>query len=144
MKTGGFLDTNVLVYAADLANPDKQDRAIELIKAALVNKNDYAISIQALTEFVNVALKKLKMAPEVVLEYLTFYEALNTILPDRPLVRRGVEIKALYGIQYYDAMMIAAAERAGMREILTEDLNEGQLYCGIRAHNPFSDAAALR
>lgn len=34
-------------------------------------------------------------------------------------------------------MMVAAAERAGMSEILTEDLGDGQLYCGVRAVNPF-------
>lgn len=50
---------------------------------------------------------------------------------------RGVEIKALYGIQFYDAMMVAAAERVEAGEIWTEDLNDGQMYCGVKAVNPF-------
>lgn len=137
IRHGCFLDTNVLVYSADLANVQKQDRAIAIIKAAMANRSDYSISTQALTEFANVALKKLRIAPEIVIDYLQFFESITTIAPDPALVRRGVEIKALYGIQYYDAMMIAAAERAEAAEIWTEDLNEGQCYCGIRAHNPF-------
>lgn len=50
---------------------------------------------------------------------------------------RGIEIKNRYDIQFYDAMMLAAAERAGASEFYTEDLNDGQLYCDIKAVNPF-------
>ena len=59
------------------------------------------------------------------------------VVPECELVVRGVEIKALYGIQFYDAMVVAAAERAKAREIWTEDLNVGQRYCGMLAVNPF-------
>ena len=134
---GCLLDTNVLVYSADLADVKKQDRASAIIKEAMQKRKDYAISTQALTEFANVALKKLHMAPEIVMDYLQFFESITTIVPDTALVRRGVEIKALYGIQFYDAMMVAAAERAEAAELWSEDLNNGQSYCGIRVRNPF-------
>ena len=52
-------------------------------------------------------------------------------------VRRALEIKSQYGIQFYDALMVAAAEASGCGEILTEDLNDGQIYCGVKAVNPF-------
>ena len=39
--------------------------------------------------------------------------------------------------QFYDSLMLAAAESAGCGEILTEDLNDGQLYGTVRAINPF-------
>lgn len=135
--TTAFLDSNILVYTADVVDLKRQDQAIAIVKSALRHVKNYAISIQTLTEFSNVALKKLKMSPEAVSVYLQFFSALNTVLPDKSLVRRGVEIKALYGIQYYDAMIVAAAERAGVKEIWSEDLNEGQYYCGMRAVNPF-------
>ena len=50
--------------------------------------------------------------------------------------------KLEYGIQFYDAQIIAAAERLGCASILTEDLNDGQMYCGIIAVNPFSGSKA--
>ena len=34
-------------------------------------------------------------------------------------------------------MLLVAAEDAGCDEFLSEDLNDGQLYCGVRAVNPF-------
>lgn len=136
MKTC-FLDSNILIYTADVVDNKRQDQAITILKSAFKHTKSYVISVQTLTEFSNVALKKLKMSPEAVCIYLQFFSALNTIIPDKALVRRGVEIKALYGIQYYDAMIVAAAERAGVQEIWTEDLNDGQYYCGMRAINPF-------
>jgi len=34
-------------------------------------------------------------------------------------------------------MIIAAAERAGCTQILSEDLNSGQTYFGVTVENPF-------
>jgi len=132
-----LLDTNILVYTADLSNSAKQDIAITCVKKAMAQSAEYAISLQALSEFANVAMKKLGMAPDVVLDYLRFFNTLNIVQPDPALISRGVEIKSLYGIQFYDAMMVAAAERANLNEIWSEDLNAGQHYCGILAVNPF-------
>jgi len=42
-----------------------------------------------------------------------------------------------YDLQYYDSLLLAAAESLGCDEFITEDLNDGQLYCGIKAVNPF-------
>lgn len=137
MKT--FLDTNVLVYAVDTTNPAKNAKAVSIVQDALVNRRAYAISTQALSEFANVALGKLGLAPDAVLDFLGVFQGLDAVLPDLALVRRGVELKALHGIHFYDAMMVAAAERAGAAEFWTEDLNDGQRYAGILARNPFAE-----
>ena len=132
-----FLDSNVLIYSVDRTDSTKNQTARKIVKAAAHGGAAYAISIQTLTEFSNVCLKKLAMPPVSVVRFLRYFNQMSIVIPDAALVTRGVEIKALYGIQYYDAMMVAAAERAGMSEILTEDLGDGQLYCGVRAVNPF-------
>ena len=36
--------------------------------------------------------------------------------------------KEQYGIQFYDSLVIAAAEANGCDIVLTEDLNDGQMY----------------
>ena len=137
MKT--FLDTNVLVYSVDTTDPAKNAKAVSIVQDALVNRRAYAISTQALSEFANVALGKLGLAPDAVLDFLRVFRGLDAVLPDLELVRRGVELKALHGIHFYDAMMVAAAERAGATEFWTEDLNDGQRYAGILARNPFAE-----
>jgi len=56
-----FFDTNVLVYLADNRDARKQSIARDLVKSALSKRLDAWISVQGLTEFVNVALGKLKL-----------------------------------------------------------------------------------
>jgi predicted nucleic acid-binding protein len=41
-------------------------------------------------------------------------------------------------VQFYDGMIIAAAERAGCKRIWSEDLNAGQEYFGVKVENPFA------
>ena len=132
-----FFDSNVLVYYVDNRDEDKQKTAEALLDGAL--KGDFAslISVQTLTEFVNVSIKKLELPQDVVEQYLDVFSELPVISPDVRMVKRGFEIKRQYDIQFYDAMMVAAAERAGADELCTEDLNDGQFYCGVKAVNPF-------
>ena len=53
------------------------------------------------------------------------------------LVRRAMAVKEEYGIQFYDAVIVATAAKLGCHEIVSEDLNPGQLYCGMAVVNPF-------
>jgi predicted nucleic acid-binding protein len=45
--------------------------------------------------------------------------------------------KHRYQISYWDAAVIEAARALGCREILSEDLSDGQDYSGVRVTNPF-------
>jgi predicted nucleic acid-binding protein len=61
MKDRVFLDTNVLVYLYSEDEPDKQAVAIDAMDSYLC-----VTSTQALNEFCNVCLKKLRMPAEVI------------------------------------------------------------------------------
>jgi predicted nucleic acid-binding protein len=50
---------------------------------------------------------------------------------------KALEIKKRYDLQFYDSLIIAAAEASGCDKILTEDLADGQVCCGVKAENPF-------
>jgi len=132
-----FLDSNILVYYVDTRDARKQAVAERLVDAALNGDVVCLVSVQTLTEFVNVALNKIRLPHEIVEQYLDVFAELPAIAPDAKLVKRGLDVKRQYQIQFYDAMMIAAAERAGASVIYSEDLNDGQVYCGVRAENPF-------
>jgi predicted nucleic acid-binding protein len=47
----------------------------------------------------------------------------------------GIEDR--YSLRFLDGLMIASANAAGCSHFLSEDLNDGQLYGGVRAVNPF-------
>ena len=82
--------------------------------------------------------KRLRTRKEIdgLLDY--FRELLETdVTVD--LVRHALEVKEEYGIQYFDALIVSAAEKLGCHEIVTEDLNPNQLYRGMAIVNPFAE-----
>jgi predicted nucleic acid-binding protein len=133
----GFLDTNVLVYALDDANPHKQKIAKALVAEAV--QPGFAISAQVLAELASTLIHKYSSTYSFqdVLAILDSLRPIRLIRPDIEIVRRAVEARAEYGIHFYDGMIIAAAERAGAKEIFSEDLNAGQKYFGIEVVDPF-------
>ena len=132
-----FVDSNVFVYAIDKNATAKQKKARCIVTDAFAARAAYRISSQVLAEFSSVALRKLGISTPLLLSLLSEMGKISHVAIDNALVSRAVEIQGIYGIQYYDAQIVAAAERLSCDSILTEDLNDGQLYCGIMAVNPF-------
>ena len=58
---------------------------------------------------------------------------------DDSLVKTGIATARRYQIHYYDAAILAAAERLGAGTLYTEDLNHGQRYGSVLVQNPFRD-----
>ena len=140
-----FIDSNLLVYANDRNAGEKQNRAIEVIGMCMKAGNG-VISIQVLQEYANIALTKLMQDAAVVLRQLTLLEVFRIIAPSSAMVRRMIEIRSAYRISFWDSGIVAAAETAGCNGILSEDLNTGQFYAGVKVTNPFApgfDSAEL-
>jgi predicted nucleic acid-binding protein len=132
-----FVDSNVFVYALDKNATSKQKKARRIVTDAFAARATYRISSQVLAEFSSVAIRKLGIGTPLLLSLLAEMGKISHVAIDNALISRAVEIQGIYGIQFYDAQIVAAAERLGCDSILTEDLNDGQLYCGIMAVNPF-------
>lgn len=137
MPVPEFLDTNVLVYAYDPGDSHKQRIAQDLIRRALAG--DCLVSTQVLAEFAATLLHKMQPAarPEDVAAVLDALGPIRVVVPDGDVVRRAVDVRAEYGVHFYDGMIVAAAERGGCGRIWSEDLNAGQKYFGIAVENPF-------
>ena len=131
-----FLDTNIAVYAVDSHDSQKHEIAADLIDAA-VSGEGFRISAQVLFEFANICQKKLGCTAQEVLKLLDGLGSVETVNQTPQIVARAVEIKALYGISLQDSMIVAAAEKSGCAELLSEDLSDGQVYAGVRVRNPF-------
>ena len=52
-------------------------------------------------------------------------------------IGRASEMSEIWRLSFWDGMILAAAEESGAAEVLTEDLNHGQRFAGIRVVNPF-------
>jgi predicted nucleic acid-binding protein len=46
-------------------------------------------------------------------------------------------VESRYGLNYWDALVVAAAQHQGCTVVLTEDLQHGQQIDSVRIVNPF-------
>ena len=136
-----FFDTNVLVYAATDQDVRKGEIARELISHALIVNHDGCISTQVLSEFANTMTGKLRHDKESIDGFIDYYRELSATDVTIDLVRRAMAVKEEYGLQFYDALIVATAAKLGCHEIVTEDLNPDQAYCGMAVVNPFVEGA---
>ena len=138
-----FFDTNMLVYAATNQEPQKGDIARELIQHALEVNHDGVISVQVMTEFANVMKTRFNAAATEIDEWVSQFYPLLVTEVTMDVVRNALYIKEEYGIQFYDALIVATAEKLGCHEIVTEDLNPNQTYRGMAVVNPFKYSRQL-
>ena len=131
-----FLDTNVFLYAFLNQDVGKKSVAAEIISDA-VRRGCGFVSLQVVNEFCNVMVKKSGKSLSEIQEAVKLFGRFQMVEGALRLTQRALEIKHLYGIQFYDSLMLAFAESAGCDEILTEDLNDGQMYGSVKAVNPF-------
>ncbi len=131
-----FLDTNVLVYAFDTSDREKQARAL----AVLAQHPDATISTQVLLEWFAAVTRKLTppMPPAAAQKGLESLAKLSVATADAELVVRAAQTSVEYQLSIWDAMVIEAAAIAGCLVLLSEDLNDAQVIRGVRVQNPFA------
>ena len=133
-----FVDSNVLLYAHDADAGVKQQQAADRLEGLWENGCG-RLSTQVLQEFYTNVTQKIKkplarsVAREVIRNYGIWVE--SAITPST--VVRASEISEAWMLSFWDSMILAAAEQDGAEELLTEDLNHGQVIAGIRVVNPF-------
>ena len=131
-----FLDTNVVVYAFDRADPAKQRIAIDVLEAS----ERLVVSTQVLLESWWVLTRKLSdpldenQASEVIDQLC----ALPVVSTDPQLVRQAIQTSRRFEIAVWDALIIEAARAAGCRRVMSEDLHSGQDFDGVVIENPFA------
>jgi len=131
-----FLDTNVLVYLFDDDAPDKQSRARELLEAEADN---LVLSTQVLGEFYVTVTRKLArpLGPALARQAVDDLCALPVRQVRAGLVQAAVRRCNTSQLSYRDALIVETAIDAGAAALLTEDLQDGQVFDGLRVVDPF-------
>lgn len=133
-----FVDSNVLLYRHDSADPGKQEAAAAWL-ARLWQSRTGRLSLQVLQEFYVNATQKLKpgldrrLAREEVLDlraWRPFTVSVDT-------VETAWRFQDRFGLSFWDSLIVATAKAGGCRYLLTEDLQHGQDLDGVEVLNPF-------
>jgi predicted nucleic acid-binding protein len=127
-----FFDTNILFY---LLSEDhaKADKAEEVLAGGGI------VSVQVLNEFVSVASRKLAMKWPEIRDCL---EPLRLTLRVEPITLdthdQALRIAERYGVSFYDALIVSAAQLCGCAVLYSEDLQHGQVFeKSLTVQNPF-------
>jgi predicted nucleic acid-binding protein len=134
-----FLDTNILVYSFDRANPAKAAVARRLIQQSLRDRSGI-ISFQVIQEFFNVAFKRMPafaVSLDAELYLSAVLRPLLAVQSSVGLYGEGLRLQQRYRVSWYDALIIAAANEAACGLLYTEDLQDGAQFEGVKAKNPF-------
>ena len=131
-----FVDTNVLLYAYDTSSKSKQRHAKSWMVWLWDNATAH-VSWQVLQEFYYNAVFKLRVAPD---DARAAVKAWSEWHP--PDVTLGLLERAWYWsdqakISFWDSMIVAAAERAHCRWLLSEDFQAGREFGNLTVLNPF-------
>jgi predicted nucleic acid-binding protein len=141
MTAGGrtFVDTNVLLYAHDASETEKQPIARELLEELWADRSG-VVSTQVLQEFYVVATRKFQppMRRSEAREIVTLYATWSVVQVDVGLILDAAALEERVQLSFWDALIVEAARRAGAVRLVSEDLQTGRRIAGIAVENPFA------
>jgi len=132
-----FVDTNILLYAVsrDPAEQDKAKRANDLLA-----ERDLALSVQVLQEFYVQATRASRpdaIAHRQAARLIESFRRFPVQDITSAIMMAALDARQRFQISYWDAAIIEASRAMGCPEVVSEDLNDGQDYAGVRVTNPF-------
>lgn len=129
------IDTNTLIYAEFEPQTAKGQRAAGVILRAL---RDGVIPVQALGEFLRFTQRRAPAAIDAVVTQVALYRTLAlTPATSDAVFAHAIDLARSHGLQFWDAVICAAAIEAGAKALLTEDMQDGRVVDGLRIINPF-------
>ena len=131
-----FVDTNVLLYEIDSADPTRQAGARRWLEALWENRAA-RLSWQVLNEFYSNATGKLGAPAPLARTLVQTYAEWGIVEFSLTLLQRAWHWTDHAGVNYWDALILAAAERAGCRWLLSEDFQHERTYGPMQVIDPF-------
>jgi predicted nucleic acid-binding protein len=137
----GFVDSNILLYAADgrRAEADKAAIARELL-----SQGGLCVSVQVISEFTAVAShpRKLEMTRDETALYCEMWERefeVHPLTADHLALAREWFVPGI--LSWWDSLIVASANLSGCERLYSEDLNGGEKFGAVTIINPFVDLA---
>ena len=132
-----LVDTNVLLYAISSV-PGERDKAERA--RALLNERDLALSVQVLQEFYVQATRTTAPVPvahDAAVAFLTALLRFPVQEITLAVLHAALSARKRWRLSYWDAAIVEAARLSGCDTVLSEDLQHGQDFDGVRVVNPF-------
>jgi predicted nucleic acid-binding protein len=145
MTAGLLVDTNLLVYAFDPSNRDKQARCARLLDV-LATTGRGLLSTQVLGEFFRVVTEKIdrRLAPAEARRVVAGFADGWPVLPiTAAIVTEAARGVSEFRLSYWDAQIWATARLNQVGTVLSEDFQDGRTIETVRFLDPLSSAFDL-
>ncbi|HIJ97971.1 TPA: PIN domain-containing protein [archaeon] len=137
-----LIDTNILVYAYDTAEPQKRLACRKLAQKCWEKEILSAVLIQNLAEFYSVATKKIERpiskedAEQIIYEIAAsgIWRVLEIKITT---LATAINYNKLYGLGIYDSLIAAAMAENAIATIYTENEKDFKKIPGLEVINPF-------
>ncbi len=143
--TSFLIDTNILVYAHDRSEPEKQKRARDVL-LRLSDRPGVFLSTQVLGEFFSVSTRKIPhpLAIEQARQQIDHARRLWPVLP----VTEAIVVEAARAVEdnklnFWDAQLWATAKLNQVATLLSEDFSDGQVIETVSFLNPLPSSFSL-
>lgn len=133
-----FVDTNVLVYAADETVQADRKRAVA---RELLRRPRLWISVQVLNEFVASARhpKKLALSQAAEQDWLASWFRMEVTPLSVRLFSEALRLHQKFQFSHWDSLIVATALSLECSVLYTEDMQHGQIIEGLEIINPFRE-----
>jgi predicted nucleic acid-binding protein len=136
------IDTNVLAYTFDPADPGKQAQASQLV-FDLASKPPESVLLWQVAVELLAFLRKAEGQGRLTGEEVKarFQEALQLFalkIPTVQIFERTFTLHERYSLSHWDSLLIAACREAGVTCLYSEDMQHGADYDGVKIINPFA------
>ncbi len=136
-----FVDSNIIVYAYDRSEPEKQRRALAILDY-LTDARAGVISAQVMSELFSAATRRIQipLSPADAYQRLENYQQSWKIVSVTPeIVLEGVRGVRDYQFSLWDGQIWAAARLNQITVVFSEDFSVGSVIEGVRFVNPLID-----
>lgn len=130
-------DSNVFIYLSDETAPEKRAVAQAVVRELAARRS--VVALQVVGEVQNVLRRKFGLPSRTAAQAgYNMLMAFDTFGYSRTAVERALGELSAGRLSYWDALLLASAEEAGCKALLTEDLADGSRFGGVEIVNPFS------
>jgi predicted nucleic acid-binding protein len=131
MQDKVFVDSNIFVYLQSTTDEEKRN-----ISKRVVDDFDCVLSTQVLNEVSNVLSRKAQMSFEQVGEIIEgMVQTCDLVIVSYETIRMAHDIAKDNKLSYYDSLIVASAQEAGCKVLLSEDLTDGQVLGEVKIIN---------
>jgi predicted nucleic acid-binding protein len=131
-----FVDSNLPLYWIDRNEPIKAALAAEWLDH-LWRAGAGRLSWQVVHEFYSNAVRKMKVDDAVARAAVQGFSMWRPVDTSAGLIQEAWRWIDAAQLSYWDALIVAAAERSGARYLLSEDFQHGRVFEHIQVLDPF-------